>query len=323
MSHSIGRTGRILVPLLSLTGMAMMIYAVVAGDETLPVAPPAAQPAASPYASTVAGAGLIEASSRNIALASPLPGIVQQIAVQPGQRVAAGELLFQLDERQIVAEIAVRKAALQVAESRLVEAQAAAIESRFLLQQVKGLSDNRAVSREEVQKRESADAVARARVNSSEAALRQAHAEVQAAETERERLHIRAPLAGEVLQVNIRPGELLSASNSAVAAVVLGETSLLHVRVDIDESDAWRLPHGGKATARLRGNAALQIPLQWVRVEPLVIPKQSLTGNSTERVDTRVLQVIFSFERGKLPVYVGQQLDVFIDAASAGGAGQS
>ncbi len=43
------------------------------------------------------------------------------------------------------------------------------------------------------------------------------------------------------------------------------------------------------------------------------MPKKSLTGDSTERVDTRVLQVVFSFERGKLPIFVCQQMDVFID----------
>ena len=54
--------------------------------------------------------------------------------------------------------------------------------------------------------------------------------------------------------------------------------------------------------------------LDFVRLEPYVVPKKSLTGDSSERVDTRVLQVIFAFERGDLPIFVGQQMDVFIDA---------
>jgi HlyD family secretion protein len=52
-----------------------------------------------------------------------------------------------------------------------------------------------------------------------------------------------------------------------------------------------------------------------VRFEPYVVPKMSLTGDSTERVDTRVLQVIYSFERGNLPIYIGQQMDIYIDAS--------
>ncbi len=51
-----------------------------------------------------------------------------------------------------------------------------------------------------------------------------------------------------------------------------------------------------------------------VRFEPYVVPKRSLTGESTERVDTRVLQAIYSFDRGDLTIYVGQQMDVFIEA---------
>ena len=50
-----------------------------------------------------------------------------------------------------------------------------------------------------------------------------------------------------------------------------------------------------------------------------MVPKRSLTGDSTERVDTRVLQVIYRVERDDLPLFVGQQLDVFIDAPPTGG----
>jgi hypothetical protein len=89
--------------------------------------------------------------------------------------------------------------------------------------------------------------------------------------------------------------------------------------VDIDENDAWRVKPGAKAVAYVRGSSDLSTPAQFVRFEPLVIPKRSLTGNSAERVDTRVLQVLFAFPRDKLPVYVGQQMDVMIEARPAGG----
>jgi HlyD family secretion protein len=57
--------------------------------------------------------------------------------------------------------------------------------------------------------------------------------------------------------------------------------------------------------------------LEFVHIEPYVIPKVSLTGASTERVDTRVLQVIFSMNRpDEPPLYVGQQVDVFIEATA-------
>ena len=47
-----------------------------------------------------------------------------------------------------------------------------------------------------------------------------------------------------------------------------------------------------------------------------MLPKKSLTGDSTERVDTRVLQVIYRVDNEALPLFVGQQMDVFIEAPS-------
>src|SRR5213076_2882800 len=96
--------------------------------------------------------------------------------------------------------------------------------------------------------------------------------------------------------------------------MVLGATDTLVVRVDVDENDAWRFKEGAKAVAFVRGNRDLSTELTFDRVEPYVTPKRSLTGESTERVDTRVLQVLYSFEHGALPVYLGQQMDLFIEA---------
>ena len=80
--------------------------------------------------------------------------------------------------------------------------------------------------------------------------------------------------------------------------------------------EAWRVPPEAKAAAAVRGNANLRTPLTFVRYEPFVVPKKSLTGDSTERVDTRVLQVIYRTDDENVPVFVGQQMDVFIDAGS-------
>ena len=309
--------GRLAVPILAVAGLGIMAYTVIAGDKSYPVAPPLSQPAHSPYASTVAGAGLVEASSENIVVGTALPGTVERVTVKVGERVEKGVPLFVLDRRQAQAGVVSREAALDVAEKRVPEARALLSEAEFQLAQVQGLDDNRAVSREEVRRRETAAATARARLASAEAGIGEARAELVAARTELERLTVRAPLAGEILKVNVRPGEFLAGGQSS--PVVLGETRILHVRVDIDENEAWRVQTGARARASLKGNADIATDLKWVHAEPLVVPKKSLTGDSSERVDTRVLQILFSFERGRLPVYVGQQMDVFIEAQKIAG----
>ncbi len=54
-----------------------------------------------------------------------------------------------------------------------------------------------------------------------------------------------------------------------------------------------------------------------------MIPKKSLTGENTERVDTRVLPVIYELHTENRKFFVGQQLDVYIEAESTGSGSDS
>jgi HlyD family secretion protein len=166
-------------------------------------------------------------------------------------------------------------------------------------------------------------AVARADVKSAEAELAaatsdvdEADAGVRAVEVDLERLSVRAPRAARVLRVSVRAGEYAPAARLDEPLVVLGVVEPLHVRVDVDEADAWRTRAGARAEAALRGRATIRAPLTFVRFEPYVMPKKSLTGSPGERTDTRVLQAIYALDPAAMPVFVGQQVDVFIDAGS-------
>jgi hypothetical protein len=99
--------------------------------------------------------------------------------------------------------------------------------------------------------------------------------------------------------------------------MVLGGGKDTHVRADVDENDAWRVRPNTQAIAYVRGDTAQKYPLEFVRFEPYVIPKKSLTGDTTERVDTRVLQVIYRVKDPNAPLYVGQQMDVYIETPVA------
>jgi hypothetical protein len=86
------------------------------------------------------------------------------------------------------------------------------------------------------------------------------------------------------------------------------------VRVDIDEFEIGRFDSAAAARAVPRGSAGDEYTLAFLRVEPFVVPKKSLTGDNTERVDTRVLQVIYDCDpAGRPPLFVGQQVEVFIE----------
>jgi HlyD family secretion protein len=293
----------LILPLLSIIGIVLVIRTVITGSVPQPVVAPVVEPAKAPFEQFVAGSGIIEASSENIAIASPLAGVIKEVFVKAGDSVERDQLLFCLDDRDILAEIGVR-------EAQVVKAKAMLEDTQTQLTIYKSVNDLRAITRGELLKRESA-------VSVSKAALTEAEALLASARTTLDRMTIRAPIQGTILQSRARVGEFAPAQVLASPLMVIGTVDPLSVRVDIDENDAWRVRHGSRASATLRGNTEISFPLTFVRFEPYVIPKRSLTGESFERVDTRVLQAIYSFQRGDLPIYVGQLVDVFIDAKSA------
>jgi RND family efflux transporter MFP subunit len=303
-----------LLPALAVAGVIFAIYSVVAGNKNPPAAQPVALPSQAPFNSYISGAGLIEASTENIAIGSHLSGIVTKSFVKVGSKVKTGDPLFQLDDRNLKAELSVRQAALKTAEARVNEAEASLQDVRSQLALVESLTDKRAISVEELNRRRFAVQLSEARRLAAQAEVASSRAQIKAAEVELERLTVRAPMDGEILQLNIRLGEFAQSGTLQRPLILLGNVDRLHVRVDIDENDAWRFRKNSPGLAFVRGNRDLKTPLVFERVEPFVVPKRSLTGDSSERVDTRVMQAIYSFERGELPIFVGQQMDVFIEA---------
>ena len=292
---------------------------------------PPSVPPRSIFVRRVAAAGLVEASSENISLSAHLPGVVSEVLVVAGQEVKAGEPLVRLDLRALEAsraerraDLATRQAAVTSARARATKAVAAQADARRTLGFAEALTDSRSISAEELTRRRSALEIAAAEVQAAEAEIVAAEASVASAfaalesvATDLERSTITSPIDGRVLQVRIRPGEYAPAGVATVPWLVVGRVDPLHVRVDIDEHEAWRVRSGAAAEAQVRGQASLRTPLALVRFEPLVVPKQSLTGASSERVDTRVMQAVYRVERRDLPLYVGQQMDVFIEASEA------
>ena len=311
---------RVLLPALGVVAAVWATYSIARTTPRRQATDPPAPPPASEYPGTVAAVGLVEASTENISIGTPLPGVVARVFVAAGQSVKAGDPLFELDLRQLRAELEVRQRALSVATSRVAVARAKVDDLTRQLAFVEQVKDHRAISAEEQSRRRSAVQTATAELEQARSEVAAAASQVRAVDTEIERSTVRAPLDTEVLQVKLRAGEFAPAGPSETPLMVLGRVKPLHVRVDVDEQEAWKVRDGARAIGRVRGNAPVKTPLAFVRFEPYVTPKRSLTGDTTERVDTRVLQVIYRVERDDVPLYVGQQLDVFIEAKPDDGA---
>ena len=302
-----------ILPLLALAGIIIAVTVALKTERARSQSQPVAQPAQAPFESYIGGAGIIEANSNNIALGTSVSGVVSRVLVEAGDKVEAGQPLFTIDAREAQADREIKRANLLKAKAAQEEAKASLKDYQTQFSIVRDVKDRRAVSVDEVEKRRNAEALAKAKLESARAALKGAEAELASCETAIERLTVRAPIACQVLQVNVRPGEYAATGSLTTPHMRLGNLDRLHVRVDVDENDAWRFVNGSRGMAYMRGNRDIKAELRFVRVEPYVVPKSSLTGSSTERVDTRVLQVIYSFDSKELPGFVGQQVDIFLE----------
>lgn len=263
-----------------------------------PVPPPPVPPPTKPFARGIGASGLVEARQENTSLGVPQPGLVTTVHVKVWDRVKVGQPLLQLDDRELQAQLKLQRAQVAVAESSWQRLR----EQLVRLEAV----DPRAIGAEEIKTR-------RSDVTVGVAQLEAARAFVQQTEALLARLVVRAPVDATILQVNTRAGEY-AAPTAAVAPIILGAIDEIQVRADIDEQLAPRVRAGARAVGYIKGAADQPIELEFVRIEPFVVPKRSLTGASIERVDTRVLQVIYKFPNNlRRPIYVGQQMELYLE----------
>lgn len=300
---------KFLLPSVAVLGAIIGLLVVFWSQKKQPV-PPILFPAPrSPYSHAIYGAGIIEASTENIAIGAPFAELIMQIYVVEGNFVKAGDPLFQLDTRQLEAQ---KQTAISQLEVSVVNYENLKTQFSFYERVV----DKRAVSEQAYEQAYFAMKGAEEQVKVAQGALNQILTDI-------ERSTVRAPVDAEILQVNAHVGEIYPLISYNVtqpytilqtALILMGTVSPMQMRIDIDEEDCWRFRSGAAATAFVRGNASISFPMEFVRIEPYVVPKISFTGQTIERIDTRVLQVLYRFNRGDLPVFAGQLLDVYIEA---------
>jgi HlyD family secretion protein len=324
------RLGALILPALALTGALFTTWSIM-GQPGAPArtAPPSV-PVSNPFAGAVAGLGEVEPNSETVAIGTDLSGLVAAVHVRPGDVAAARAPLFSLDDRRARAALAEAEAAIAATIADRAEAGAALTAARA--ERDRAAADaaryrslarsDIAASRQRIEtavadarKAEAQITLAEARIASAEAAIARARAVRDRVAVDLDKTVVRAPFAGTVLRVNLRPGEFAQGTALADPLVVFGATDPLHVRVQVDETDAHRLDQRAAARGFLRGDGARSAPLAFVRIEPLARPKRFLSNAPGERVDTRVVEVIYRLEAGALPLVVGQMLDVFIEAA--------
>ena len=295
----------------AIVGAVSAIQLVLASRKPLPAAKLVAEPPSAPFAKSIGARGLVESVDENIRIAPALAAVVMEVPVAVGHRVKKGDVLIGQDTREAEAMVAAQGAEIGALQAQVAEAEVALADKRDRADRMERMKS--AASEDERQRTIFAARAAEAMLATTKAKLAASNAQLDRMRVQVELLTVRALRDGIVLQVNIRPGEFASPS-AKDPAILLGREEL-QIRADIDEDNASRFSEKMPARAYIKGRRDVEIPLRFSRVEPYILPKRSLTGESGERVDTRVLQVIYQFERpAAAAVFVGQQMDVFLDA---------
>ena len=344
----------IILPIISVLGIGLAVYLVYKQSRPAPNAPPSGQPTKSPFSNRVAGSGLVEPATEIMNIGTSISGTVQSISVKEGQLLKKGDILFTIDQRDTVAQLGAAKAKLEVATRKVeqlksmprvedvdrakaivAQRQSALDDATLRLQRLNAVEDQSAISANEKPTRMFEMNLTTARLAEAQSELAKlmkgtypedlavavaeakvADADVGMLQTDLAQSEVKAPIDGTVLRVNARAGEFAAAGTLREGLVVMGQLTPLHIRVDVDELDAWRFDPKGKAVAVLRGGKIVEFPIEYVRTVPVVIPKRTLTGENSERIDTRVMEMIYRFQQDNPQVLPGQLLDVYIDSGS-------
>lgn len=303
----------------ALGGMLISAYYIHSSNTTSPPASVESPPGRSFSTPHLAGTGTIESASQNIAIGTASAGIVKTVNVAVGDAVTENDVLFTLDDEEVLANRLVRLAALEVARAEQVSAKAYLQNANILLKLIQNVKDDRAISLQDLELRLNSVEIAKTKVELATANVRKAQSELDAVDTTHSRLTIRSPKNGHVLQVNISKGEYIQtnavkdSSGTEHPIIVIGDLNNLGVRVDIDETDLWRFNPDGKAIAYLKGNPKLRFDLIADHIEPLVIPRSASPSSNNKASDSKILQVVYKIMNPEFKTYVGQQVDVYIE----------
>ena len=269
-----------------------------------------------PYPSGLYATGIVQsaqASGDDVNVYPQVAGPVTRILVNEGESVTRGAPLLAIDDdlqRRIVdedvAKIAAARAALaaQAHQLAILERQAAL--------------DAGAVSR--AAQLSARDAVAVAREN-----LRVVIATRAADATLLAKYVLRAPVAGVVLRdvaavgSYVSPQGVFDTYSQTIDPVIVmrPQGAQLQVKAYLDEILVPRLPSppGISATMFIRGTHDVGVALRFVRIQPYVTPKIELSDARLEKVDVRVLPIVFRFTPPKgITLYPGELVDVYIAA---------
>jgi len=294
-----------------------------------------------------AAPGRVEPRSGHIRVSALAPGRIQEVSAAAGDRVSKGDVLIRLDDKEARARLAAAEVETSVrqrerdaqpetagreevrkAEDALHAAERSTTNARFALDGVLAADRKTAgnpqaliqarnqLSQAEDKLRQERTALAIAHSkskvpapNRAEAALIAARAEVTLAEEMVEKMRIRSPLSGSVLQLQAKVGELAMPAAEQVL-IVMGDLTLMRVRAEVDEQDVAKIKAGQPVFVRSTAYPGREFSGTVKELAPsLAMPRMGSRG-ARRSTDVEVMEVMIDLE-GTTPLLPGMRADVF------------
>jgi len=296
--------------------------------------------------------GRVEPLSGVIRVAVPVMGVIGEVLVKANDTVFAGEPLIRLADPEVQARLAAAEAqaalrrrvrnkesassgaaARRRAEDAVADAEMAVSEARSFVDKAAGERRAGRASAADLDAARSGltraqDRLTQRRVElrsievdaplptQAEGQLKIARSELLGAQAAIEKMTIRAPIDGTILQMNARPGELASPS-ATQPLVLLGNVSALRVRAELDERDIEKIKLGQSVLVRPAAFRGREIAGTVSFVAPLVEAGRHNAAGQRNMTDVDVVEVLIDLgEPG--PLAVGMKVDVYFrqDGAS-------
>lgn len=261
---------------LRIGGAAVLIAAVAAGVWYFGLADTAKVPVyrtveitRGPLEVTVVANGTVN-PVRTVSIGSELSGIVRKVNVDVNSIVKAGDVLIELDDSNLKANVNQAKASLASAKASLAEAQATLVEAEAKMRRYEELnksSGGRLPSRTELDVQRATVLKAKAGVQSARAAIDDAQATLDTRLTDLSKSQIKSPVDGVVLTRSVEPGYAVAASLQAVELLTVAtDLRELELEVDVDEADVGQVKEGQDATFTVASYPNKRFPAKLTKV---------------------------------------------------------
>ena len=218
---------------------------------------------------TVTTTGNLEPTNQ-VEVGSEQSGIIETVEVDYNDHVKIGQVLAKLDPSKLEAEVLQSKAALASARAKVLQTEATIKETRNALsrlEEVRKLSNNKAVSQHDLDAAQAALDRALADKASAKATVNQAQAALEANETDLSKAVIRSPINGIVLTRNVEPGQTVAASLQAPVLFTLAEDlTQMELHVGVDEADVGQVKEGQEATFTVDAYPDRNFPARIIQV---------------------------------------------------------